>query len=68
MKYKNTLSHDVMIEGPSSVITISSGEVVDLPPSFKVGSVLTLVPSPKPTPKTRATAANKATTTYKTKE
>jgi len=41
---------------------------VDLPPSFKVGSVLTLVPSPKPTPKTRATAANKATTTYKTKE
>ena len=47
MKYKNNLSHSVMIQGPTSVINVSPGQIVDLPSSTSTG-VLTLVADEKP--------------------
>lgn len=62
MKYKNNLSHSVMIQGPTSVINVSPGQIVDLSDTTSAG-VLTLVvdekpkkATPKPEPKKVAPA------------
>jgi len=47
MKYKNNLSHNVMIQGPVSVINVSPGEIVELPDSASAG-ILSPVLSGKP--------------------
>jgi len=61
MKYKNNLSHDVMVQGPNSVLNVAPGQIIDLPDATNSG-VLTLVidekpkkVAPKPKPKKAAT-------------